>query len=191
MNKKHNFVIAALVLHAIVVTAFLFWGYGRTIYSAGSDGGDDSIYPITHDNLLVFSIRVNEISNSLNATMRKTNPELPQIKFSNSNLSYKSPDRSWIIISEELILITLFRDVVSVLNSIEVKAVAVHELCHVILGHMEINPLLNERSISDEVDADSCAVNSGVDSNALVSAISKLAPEGEEKLKRISALDFN
>ena len=184
MSNTHNFILGVLVLYAVVVSTALLWERERS-YS------ENNIYPISHDNMLIFSIRVNEISNSLNETVRKTNPEFPKIKFSNSSSSYKSPDQSWIMISDELILITLFRDVASVLNSIEVKAVAVHELCHVILGHIETNPLLQERSIRKEKDADNCAVNSGIDPNTLVSAIRKLAPEGEEKSQRISVLSFN
>lgn len=186
MERKYKFVVAVLVLHAIVVSLILVFNWSRErVFNP------DDIYPITHDNLLIFSVRVNEISNSLNKMIKKTNLELPEIKFSNSNSSYKSPDQNWIMVNNELILITLFHDVASVLNSAEVQAVAIHELCHFILGHKETNPLLQERNINKEKEADKCTISFRVNTQVLISAITKLSLVEEEKLERTSALAVN
>lgn len=143
--------------------------------------------PINSVSILVYSVKINEISSSLNDVIKRSKLKLPPVRIYDSDLSYKAPGRSWIAVNNDLILIFLFRDVSSVLNANEVLAVAIHELGHTVSGHKKTGPG-NIRNVDYEMEADKFAVDSGIDPKTLISAINKLAFQDEEKVKRIVAL---
>lgn len=199
MNARKNLVIAILCLYAFLISlAFIF--NDLNFWSKPVPGqismirldleelvykGETRTDPIAYNNLLVYSIRINAISSSLNQAIKRSNLNLPPVKLFNSELSYKSQGRSWIAVSDNLILIFLYRDVSSILNANEVLAVAVHELGHTVLGHKSLGSTYH-RNLKDEKNADKFAVDSGIDPNTLVSAISKF--DEEFKTERVSAL---
>ena len=187
--SKSNVVLLTLAASFLISLLFFYFIYYGTFAKRESVNDKISAVSLEQDNLLVFAVRVNEISKALNDTIKESKFNLPPVKIFDSNLSYKDPGRSWVVFSDDLVLIVLYRDVVSALNQDEIKAVAVHELCHVILGHVSFNPL-EKRDINKEKNADECAVNSGTDPYVIISAIAKLASDGEEKSERISALVY-
>ena len=199
MISKNNFIIGFLVLYGFVISLALIFGSKniRPKYIRNSpvsvarlelnELGSQSSGPINYDNLLFYAIKINEISISLNKAIRKSNLDLPSIKFYNSELSYKSPGRSWMVVSDNTIIIFLYKDVSSVLNADEVMAVAVHELGHFILDH-RTSDLVYKRNTAHEIAADKFAVDSGISPVLIISALNKLSPDNYEKSERILAL---
>ncbi len=143
--------------------------------------------PISYNNLLVYAVRINAISSSLNKAIKRSGLNLPPVKLRASELSYKDKRRSWFAVNDDFILIFLFKDISNTLDASEVLAVSVHELGHLILGHKNSN-LTDKRDINYEKDADKLTVDSGIDPLTLISAISKLAADDEEKSERIATL---
>ena len=199
MAIKRSLVTGGLCLYAFLISlAFIFnsssvWPKSNSQIAMTRLSLEELVYeggaksdPIGYDNLLVYAVRINEISSSLNRAIKKSKLNLPPVKLYNSELSYKSPGRSWIAVSEDLILIFLYHDVSNILNTNEILAVAVHELGHTVLSHKN-SGLIYQRSIENEKNADKFAINSGIDPNTLISAIDKLIAEDQEKTERIAA----
>lgn len=200
MTTKKNLVTGFLCLYAFLISlAFVFrnsivWPKSVPSQIAMTRLDLEEIYngesqsdPISYNNLLVYAVRINEISSSLNQAIKRSNLNLPPVRLYSSELSYKSPGRSWIAVNDDLILIFLYHDVSSTLSANEILAIAVHELGHTILGHK--NPgSIYQRNTEHEKDADKFAVDSGIDPMILISAISKLAADDEERSERIAAL---
>jgi hypothetical protein len=188
---KKSLIVYSVALASFLAMVILFFG-GFTPYinrpNSDSIAGKLSSVSIDEDNLLIFSIRLNEASSLLNRKIKEANLNLPPVELFDSDLSYKSPGRSWIVVSNDLILIILYRDVLSSLDPDEIQGVVLHELGHVALGHL-ISPLSAEqRDTQMEKDADNFAVDSGINPDVLISAINKLAPESDEKSQRIASL---
>lgn len=152
-----------------------------------SSKGQVNTSPMSFDNLLVYSARINQISSSLNQAIEKSKLNLPPVKLYNSGLSYKTPGRSWMAVGDNLIIVYLYYDVSNILDSNEVLAAAVHELGHAVLGHKKPTSIY-DRNIDHEIDADKFAVESGIEPKTLISALNKLAAENEEKTRRVTAL---
>lgn len=204
MGARKTVIVAVMGLYTILLCLALFLSSAAFwLRQPSNDGissirfelpesvksGKDHSDPISRDNLLVFAFRINAISRSLNDAIKKSSLNLPPVKLYNSELSYKNPGRSWIAISDDFMVIFLFSDVANTLNTNEVLAVSVHEVCHVILDHKS-SVLFYYRDVRKEIDADKCTVESGIDPKLLISALNKLAPENYERSERITALNL-
>lgn len=143
-----------------------------------------SLQPLGTGGLLFISLAVNDISRSLN---KKTSPGLPPIRFYDVNTSYRVAN-SWMAAGEDLILVFLFSDIPGLLTREEIEAYATHEVCHVKLGHIRNKTHEARRNIAEEITADTCAVESGVGADVLISAIVKLSAETDDVTGRIGYL---
>lgn len=200
MTTKNKLVVVLLCFYAFLVSLAFVFNLGlppkiindqismtRMDLEELNSKGKVNSSPMSFDNLLVYSARINQISSSLNQAIEKSKLNLPPVKLYNSGLSYKTPGRSWMAVGDNLIIVYLYYDVSNILDSNEVLASAVHELGHAVLGHKK-SLSIYERNINYEIDADKFAVESGIDPKTLISAINKLAAENEEKTKRVTAL---
>ena len=186
-EKKIASILAITMFFGIAIGSALVWTFG-------SSGSTEFYYltskePVGHDNLLVFSARVNNISNSINRFIQGEKWDIPPIKLSDSKLSYKDERRHWLVVNDDYVVFILYEDVSSVLTTEEVVASIFHEIGHVKLGHDVGNPA-KKRNIQEEIDADSFAISAGVDPKYISSAIKKLFTEDcEEKQLRLEATE--
>lgn len=148
--------------------------------------------PIREDNLLVFGVRVNEISSSLNKAIKRDKLDLLPVKFFDINKSCGEL-KDWFYIDRNfnLTIIFLCRDLSNKLTKDEIMAYSVHEIAHIVLGHAEFfSPALpHTRNIIHEQEADDLAVRSGISPSLLMSAINKLSADNQEKDQRIKTLE--
>lgn len=194
MRKKH-FIFFTFSLVCILAAVIVFFGgFGLKLIPSNSGPIADKISTVPIDeNLLGLSIRINEASTSLHRKIKEANLNLPPVELFDSDFSYKTPGRrmSWIVTNRDnsLITIVIYRDVLAPLNSDEIQAFALHDLCHLVLGHLDDNPLTRKpRNVQMEKDADKCAVDSGINPKVMVSTINKLVPDSDWRVQRLNAL---
>lgn len=180
VSRKTFWVIFTLLLY--LVTAGSFYTLGSRIQTSKNTIEASPSRPLGEGGLLVVAVAVNDLSQSLNATVIKENPELPPIKLLDSSSSYKTAD-SWMSIGSDVIMVFLYRDVSSALTKDELRAVVLHEVGHAKLKHSE------DRVLKQEIEADLFSFHFGASPTALISAIRKLSPNSDEREERIKALE--
>lgn len=127
--------------------------------------------PISFDDRLIFSFRMSELNTRLRDMFSKVIKD-KNIQIKSNNQSYRGQS-SMVVISNKSIEIQLYRDMANVFTKKDALAYAVHEMCHVILGHYA-NPLSNDRALELEIQADVCAYQNGINPADLISAINIL-----------------
>jgi len=203
MSWTQKYVLLMILSLIILISCFvIFLKTGTSnkgpvkfnILSAYEFGSNSSSVPVSRDNILVFALRINDISSSLNKAIKQGNLNIRPVRFDELNRSC-GEFNSWYYDDDYLTIIYLCRDLSNLLTKDEVVAYSVHELCHILLGHNDKNvPRTSnkQRNIEEEIDADYCAVESKVDPVILTEAIRKLASDDpwiNEKNRRILFLE--
>lgn len=178
MTSKSIFWPTFILLY--VVSAILFYRLGS--YTQVSNKVEVAHpRPLGEGGLLVIAIAVDDISKSVNTALTKENPELPPIKLRDSADSHKTAN-GWISISDDVIVVFLYRDISAILTKEELRAVVLHEVGHAKLKHSET------RMLQQEIEADLFSFSSGANLRALISAINKLSLNKYETIERVNAL---
>ena len=174
--------IAFLILIVISIVIFKFFDI-----HIHANNKETVTRPLGEGGLLVVAFTINEISNSLDQSVRKNNPELPPIKLRDIGISYKDSN-SWMTIDDNLIIVFLHSDVANLLTKAEIEAYALHEIGHVKLKHFGRSYF--SRVVQEEISADIFAIMSGVKADVMISAINKLSFNNDEKSARIEVLGY-
>lgn len=179
INKK---IFWAIFVLSYVVSAGVFYILGSYTQAGNNKVEVMPPKPLGEGGLLVIAIAVDDISKSVNTIVTKENPGFPPIKLRDSADSYKTAN-GWVSISDDMIVVFLYRDISTVLTKEELRAVVLHEVCHAKLKHSET------RILKQEVDADLCSFSSGASPGALISAINKLSMDDYETIERVKILE--